>query len=197
MKKPVSAVILAAGFSSRAGAFKMELPLDGKALLCRNIESFLPLCQSIVVVGGFEIQRIKRLVEPYSKVKLVENPRYSQGMFSSVQTGALHSSGDFFICPGDYPFIQTESLQILLDGQGEIRIPQHKGKSGHPVFLLENQRESLLQWNSRSSLREFLQSKDPQYISMNHRGILLDMDTAHDYVKYQREQQNPSFMESL
>ncbi len=80
----IDGVVLAAGFSSRAGVFKMELPLEGKTLIEHSIEGMHKICDKIIVVGGYRIEKLKEIFCEYSKVEVIFNENYQSGMFSSV-----------------------------------------------------------------------------------------------------------------
>ena len=56
----IDGVILAAGFSERAGQFKPALDLGGKPILVRCIESMTETCDQTIVVAGFNVDRIHR-----------------------------------------------------------------------------------------------------------------------------------------
>ena len=107
----VDAVILAAGYSSRAGDFKPALDLFGKSILQRCIESMSDLCENIIVVGGHQIKIIRELTKDLPKVKVVKNEHFELGMFSSVRRGIKEVSSDrFFIIPGDQPLVRPETF---------------------------------------------------------------------------------------
>ena len=78
----IEGVILAAGFSSRAGTFKMELPFGEKTLIERAIDGMIDTCSRIIVVGGHKIERIREITKKYPTVQVVFNRHYEKGMFS-------------------------------------------------------------------------------------------------------------------
>lgn len=184
----INAIILAAGYSSRAGGFKMELQLQDKAVIQHVVEAFYPICDHIYVVGGFQYQRLIPLLMPYEdKVQLVINDLYDMGMFSSVLTGVRHlEDGCFFITPGDYPLINTKVCQELLVADGDYLMPRCQGKNGHPLLLPFSAKEELLAMNPQENLRYFLQDKVITYVETEESGILKDLDTREDYEALQK-----------
>ena len=86
----IEGVILAAGFSSRTGVFKMELPLEGKTLIEHTIHSMVDFCSRVIVVGGHKSERIIEITKNYANVQVVLNPHYRTGMFSSAREGVRH-----------------------------------------------------------------------------------------------------------
>ena len=132
----IQAVILAGGYSKRAGTYKMTLDFGGKPLLLRIIDTMLLVCESVIVVGGYRIKEIERLLEGYEKVKLVFNEHYDEGMFSSVKRGIREVNADrFFLTPGDYPLINEEICVALTKQIEEIVIPSFMQRGGHPILL--------------------------------------------------------------
>jgi len=72
MKNGVEGIILAAGFSSRAHKFKMDLPIGNQLLLERTVEGMTSVCQRIIVVTGHNRNRVEQIVEPFPKVITVQ-----------------------------------------------------------------------------------------------------------------------------
>lgn len=60
MAKPIAAVILAAGFSSRVGAFKLLLPFGPETALERVIRAFVEAQVSPIVAVEGHRQRVLR-----------------------------------------------------------------------------------------------------------------------------------------
>lgn len=178
------AIILAAGLSSRAGCFKMEINVGGKPLLARQIELFSQLCERIIVVGGYQIERIRRITDTYPNVVLAHNRNYEDGMFSSVQCGVRQAQDSFFLTPGDYPFLGLEVLQKILQHSGPVRIPVFKGRKGHPVFIESQLIEPLLQYKADSNLREFIGEQRVALVPVEDEAILFDIDTVDDYKNF-------------
>lgn len=184
-KKSVDAVILAAGYSSRANGFKMQFIMEEKAVLQHVVEVFLPICANIFVVGGYQYEKLIPLIQPYQeRVTLIQNENFEKGMFSSVKTGVARVVSDqFFITPGDCPLITKEVCQILLDSKKEFVIPSFHQKGGHPVLLPFSCIKELLKEPDESNLKEFLKRQPTQYVSVHEEGILYDLDTRKDYKK--------------
>jgi molybdenum cofactor cytidylyltransferase len=180
--KNIEAVVLAAGYASRAEAFKLELDLGGKTVIERCIEGMLPFCSRIIVVGGYKIDRIQYILRQYPQVETVLNSRYAEGMFTSVKEGMRHIRGErIFFTPGDYPLISPEVCQRLIEQAGEIVIPTFGGRKGHPVLFSGKVAEELLLEEDSSNLRAFIQRKGFQTLAVDDEGILIDLDTQADY----------------
>lgn len=180
----VEGIILAAGFSSRAGTYKPAWPLDGKPLIHHTIDSMAHSCSRIIVVGGHKIKRLKELTRDYAKVQVVFNENYSSGMFTSVKEGVKHLKGDkFFLIPGDCPLVKKEVYRQLLQARGDIVIPEYRDRKGHPVLIKTSLAEEILREPEDSNLRDFIRRKGYETIEVEDSGILIDIDTKEDFEK--------------
>jgi molybdenum cofactor cytidylyltransferase len=179
------AVILAGGYSSRANAFKMELILEGKPILQHVIDAFFPVCTRIIVVGGYQVERLYPLVESYDdKVLIVTNREYEKGMFTSVKRGIAEvTASRFFLTPGDCPLITVDILRKLLENGGEIVKPVYRGRGGHPILLPYTCIKEILAEPEDSNLKLYLDKKQVTQIETEDESILLDIDTQLDYEK--------------
>lgn len=188
----IESILLAAGFSSRAGAFKMELPLGEKKLIERAIESMLPSCSRIIIVTGYGHERIEKITRRYptNRVMTTFNRDYEKGMFSSVQTGVRRLDGDaFFMMPGDFPFITTRVFDTLLKTletsapQINVFIPAFNGRKGHPVLMKKQMITEILDEPADSTLKTVINRNNILTVDVGHEGILIDVDTPADYEK--------------
>lgn len=174
-------VILAAGLSSRAGAFKMTLDFGGKTVIERVIDPMEDFCTRIIVVGGYRIEELKPITEKYDNVELVFNENYMEGMFGSVKCGISHVKGEkFFLTPGDYPLVSSDVYEALLKEENMVSIPVYGTRKGHPVLFDSSSIDEILcgNWNN---LKEYIDSKNPEFVPVFSTGILSDIDTMEDY----------------
>lgn len=178
----IEGIILAAGFSQRAQSYKMTLKLGEKTILGNCIESMYNICSKIFVVGGYKIQNLIPTVELYSKVDLVLNPRYEDGMYSSIKEGIKYIKAKrFFLIPGDYPVINRDVYQTMANIDDDIVIPTYNNNKGHPVLMKSHLIDEINKNSISSNLREFISSKNFTTIEVQDKGILLDIDTIEDY----------------
>jgi molybdenum cofactor cytidylyltransferase len=199
LPEPMEAIILAAGYSSRAKAFKMSLPLGQKTVLEHTISSFQGVCKKVIIVGGYNGEIIQALVTkmveknayPF-ELKFVLNESFEQGMFSSIQKGCQEvSTPSFIITPGDLPLVKSETIQLLAREKGDVVIPSYKFKGGHPIKLTNAVKEKLLEAEVDRNLRGILQMYEKTYVNVDDPGVLMDIDTLGDYqriVEYYREE---------
>ncbi|MEA3476360.1 MAG: nucleotidyltransferase family protein [Candidatus Cloacimonadota bacterium] len=180
----IEGIVLAAGFSKRAGIFKMELMIDNKTMIEHSIQGMYDICSRIIVVGGYKIEIIKEILKKYPKVDIIFNRNYKKGMFSSVKTGIQHIKSDkFFLLPGDVPFVKEAVYKKMLSIQGDIVIPSYKGRKGHPVLIKSYLINEILAEPKNSNLKIFINKKGYTLAEVEDEAILLDIDTLEDYKK--------------
>lgn len=178
----VSAIILAAGFSSRAKTNKMVLKYKGKALLSYAIEGLKEVVDKVYVVGGHYINDIEEIVKQYENVEVIKNEHYEDGMFSSVLKGISMAKGSLFILPGDCPFVNIKTYKTILDNsKDKILVPTFNKKEGHPIFIPSTLVDTLKKEPKSSNLRLFKEKMTYDLIEVDDKNILLDIDTIEDF----------------
>ena len=178
----VEGIILAAGSSTRIGAFKPGLMIGGKSMLVRCVVGMSSVCGRIVVVGGDELDRLRSLVAGYATVECIENPLHHRGMFSSVKSGLAVMRGDrCFILPSDMPLVPPAVYRLLLEEDADVVIPVYHGKKGHPVCLSKTVVPRILREPDDSSLRDAIKAIGHRNVEVDAEEILIDVDTPQDY----------------
>jgi putative nucleotidyltransferase with HDIG domain len=187
----ISAIILAAGYSSRMGKFKPLLPIDGKTVIERTIDVFANNgIRNIMVVTGHRSLEIDRVLQS-SGVKLVENCEYDSGMFSSVKAGIKNLDIDktdaFFITPADICLIRPLTVKLLAAAcqkkAGKIFHPCFDSKRGHPPLISISLASFILRSKTNDNLKTILEGFDPAAVDVQvpDRHILVDMNRPKDY----------------
>lgn len=190
-----SAIVLAAGRSSRMGQTKAGLMLGTCSVLERVVQAFTEaMVDDVVVVTGHEPERLAGLLDTLP-VRSVHNPDYDTGMFSSVLAGVAALPPDseaFFIQPVDLPLVTARVFArlrtALTDAAWGIAHPTCCGLRGHPPLLSGRYRELLLEEARDRDLGEFLEDyvTDSREVEVEDLSILLDMDTEADYRRASR-----------
>lgn len=189
MTRSVSAILLAAGRSRRMGSCKQLLPLAGKTVIARCLETLLGggIAEVVVVVGP-EGEEVARVARGYP-VRVVCNPESDGDMASSVRTGRdclspTASAAVIALC--DYPLISETTVACLIDGHqrdaGRIIIPCHQGRRGHPPLFPRRVLDGLA---PPLTLRDLLRAHADLVLQREvpDGGILIDMDTPEDYCR--------------
>ncbi|MFH0767894.1 MAG: nucleotidyltransferase family protein, partial [Bacillota bacterium] len=179
-------IILAAGYSSRAQTNKMLLMIKNKSLICHAIDGMMPFVSHIFVVTGHYHEEIELALKGIERVTCIENKNYHQGMFSSIQTGVSAISDDFFVLPGDCPFVHPTTYELLIGGNKEMRVPSYLGRKGHPLFIQKHLIQDLLNESVASNLKVFRNRFELQIVSTDDPNVLTDIDTIEDYLKLEK-----------
>ncbi|HWO95808.1 MAG TPA: nucleotidyltransferase family protein [Bacillus sp. (in: firmicutes)] len=187
----MEAIVLAAGYSSRANAFKMTLPLGPMTVLEQTISKFEGLCSRVIVVAGFQAEIIQEEMANISsksaysfQIKFVYNENFNQGMFHSIRKGCSEvNAPTFFITPGDCPLVKKETVQLIAKHKGNVVIPSFNYKGGHPIKLSSEVKRKILETDPESNLRVVLGGYEKKYINVDDPGVLMDVDTPEDYQK--------------
>jgi molybdenum cofactor cytidylyltransferase len=189
----VSAVILAAGASTRMGQAKQLLPLGGTTVLSQTIDNVRSAgLVEIVLVLGASAEVIRRQL-PQSLLeglKVVVNQAYRQGMASSLREGlsALDpQTGGALIILGDQPFVRPQTLHQIMAGYhrsgAQIVIPSYQGKRGNPVLLSRSVFPEVMALEGDTGCRAIFSNHLNAIlkVEVEDPGILLDIDNQHDY----------------
>jgi molybdenum cofactor cytidylyltransferase len=180
------AVVLSAGRSSRAGAFKPALDCQGIPLVVRVVRAFTGVCRRVWVVTGYRGDEVAALVAGEPGVYAVPNSNWDRGMFSSVRTGAARVGSDrFFVTPGDLPGVGPGIVQALAAVSGSVVVPVFGGVGGHPILLERRWAGALLAADPGTTLRDVLAGVPRTEVNTDE-SVLRDIDTCEDYEEYQR-----------
>ncbi len=181
---PVGAVLVAAGLSSRMGAFKPLLPLAGSTMIGTAVDNLRRGgVERIIAVTGFRADEL----EPYLDglgVEHVRNEAYaSTQMFDSIKIGlaALGKCRKVAIMPADNPLIRPETVAALIDADFDAVQPEYRGRGGHPIIVSARAVPIILAHDGRDGLRGALEKLSPMRIPVEDAGIDMDADTREEY----------------
>ncbi|MBP3645407.1 MAG: nucleotidyltransferase family protein [Clostridia bacterium] len=186
-----SAVIAAAGLSSRMHAFKPLLDLNGQSIIGNVIASLTGAgVDEIVVVAGYRADDLIRHLEK-TDVRVVINPQYAvSGMLDSLKLGirALTRPYDgIYLTPGDVPLVRPETIaRLRCEGLPALR-PVCKGHGGHPVYISAGYIPQILNYSGGNGLRGALQQIGCCDVGVEDTGVLLDADTPEDFARLRRK----------
>lgn len=152
----VSAILLAAGRSSRMGQLKGFLPWEGKPLIEWQITQLQQsLVSEIVVVLGYEADRYKQILQPY-RVRSICNTDYDEGKTSSIVQGlkAISPQAEaILVAAVDQPLREqtiNRMIQHMSHTGKPIVIPVYEKKRGHPVLFSAILKEQLMQISEKT-----------------------------------------------
>jgi molybdenum cofactor cytidylyltransferase len=181
-------IILAAGYASRAKSNKMLFMVNGKTLIEHAINGMKPFVSHVFVVTGYYDQEIQELLSHINDVTCVYNTEYELGMFSSIQSGVFVVDEDFFVLPGDCPFVEETTYQKLLSGFKKIRVPSYHQQRGHPIWIDYSLKDVILKEPSSSNLKIIRNRYDFETIDVEDSHVLNDIDTLIDFEQIKKQE---------
>jgi molybdenum cofactor cytidylyltransferase len=192
-QKGVSAILLAAGTSSRMGQAKQLLPLGSSTVLAQTLEhARASAVDEVILVLGSSAEPIRHQLSQtlLAGVKVVVNQSYEQGMASSLRAGlsALDpQSAATLIILGDQPFTLPQTLDRIIqayrDSGAQIVIPTHQGTRGNPVLLDRSLFSEAMALEGDVGCRAIFRNHLDKIVNVEveDAGILLDIDDREDY----------------
>lgn len=182
----ISAIVLAAGTSSRMGSPKPLLSVGGRPILEHVLATVRGShVEDIVVVLGHEADQVREQVS-LDGARAIVNEAYAQGMSTSIRAGVQAAdprSDAFLIVLGDQPFVASSTLDALVDrrnGSGaEILIPTYEGRRGNPVLLDRSLSEDVESITGDQGCRAIFgrHIRGILEVPVDDPGILVDLDT--------------------
>jgi molybdenum cofactor cytidylyltransferase len=189
----LSAVVLAAGLSSRMGGpHKLLLDIGGQPMLRRVVCSVLAVQPAeVVVVTGFRAPEVMAALDGLA-VRFADNPAFAEGQGGSVVTGlrALTAVCDaVMIVLGDQPLLTPAALARLIAAYGtmaegrSILVPACGGQRGHPVLFAARHIPAIKGGAMKLGRGRLIETYPDQValIEMDDDAFTRDCDTPQDY----------------
>ncbi len=183
----VSALVLAAGTSSRMGSNKLLADLNGVPMIAQTVKRIAASgVESITVVTGHQAAEIEAALQGF-KIAKIHNPNYAQGLATSLRAGvaALQDSYDaILVCLGDMPLIDPRDINRMIAAfnpteQRSIVVPVHERTFGNPVLWGAEHFAALLACEGDRGARGLLEKlkDDAVEIVIENQSVVLDADT--------------------
>jgi len=139
----VSAILLAAGESTRMGQPKALLDWHGRPLVAYQARELAAVdaVADIIVVTGHGPDAVRDAVRDIPKVRTAHNARYRTGKVSSILTGLDAVSPDatgVLLLAVDQPRPAAVHARLIAERErtrAPIALPTHAGRRGHPVLF--------------------------------------------------------------
>lgn len=185
----LSAVILAAGMSTRMGRPKLLQELGGKKVLSYVLEAALSSrVDEVIVVLPPGQEELLRLVQSYP-VSLVVNNRFKEGQSTSMKAGlkaiSSYAQAALFLL-GDQPLIKSSAIDQLISSYlksfDALHYPVYRGKRGNPVLFDRRMFIELTRMQGDEGGRSLLQKYKNlcRPVPTECSGVIMDIDTPAD-----------------
>jgi molybdenum cofactor cytidylyltransferase len=189
----LSAIVPAAGMSTRLGRNKLLLPFKGQALIAHAVDTLMASeVDEIIVVLGHEADQVRAAIAN-KEVRFVENPDYRLGLSTSVRAGfaavPVRTTG-IMIYLADQPLLQPGEVDLLIrafvaagKANKSIVVPFFRGQRGNPVIVKATYKSSLLAMTGDTGCRRVIKQNPDQVftVEMETDHVVRDIDTMEAY----------------
>ena len=186
----ISAILTAAGLSSRMGSPKPLLPWRGKTLVESQIDTLLQAGASeVTVVLGHRAAEVASYIEGESVLGVI-NHQYKEGRTSSIRAGldaVSPNASDIIIMAVDQPRtpkIVSQVISAHLKANALLTSPRYRGRGGHPLMFSAALLPELSQISEENQgLREVFERHRPEItqVHFDDPAIRLDLNTPEAY----------------
>ena len=196
MTKPIGAIILAAGFSSRFEGSKLLASLnDERTVFQQTCERIAEAFPARLVVTRPELCDVLQAYAPHTEVKRFDDAERGLG---ATLAYAMQHIGDWegcVVCLGDMPFILPSTYRLIAEKltSASIVIPMKDGTAGNPVAFGSRHFAELAALDGDSGGKRIVQRHEDSvlHLPVDDPGILQDIDTQAQLAHYQNSQAKP------
>ena len=199
----IAGLLLAAGSSTRMGSPKQLLHVQGVTLLERILnEALKSELDKIILILGHQSKEIKKALGQIivnKKLRVIENPRYRQGISSSITTSLSEVEDNYdhvMILLADLPHVTSRLINLLIHRYLESRLPigaiQVKSKRSHPVIFGRPLYNELRKLQGDMGARALFQKYGDRACLVQPDFFYddMDIDTEEDYAEFQKSLKN-------
>jgi molybdenum cofactor cytidylyltransferase len=183
----VTAVVLAAGKSTRMGINKLLADFHGQPMIRATLRQIrLSGVDDVLLVLGHEAGAFDEIANHESVSRWVRNPDYQQGIASSIRKG-VEAAGDadaVLICLGDMPLVKSQTIDRLIAAfnpaeHRTIIAPVYAGQLGNPVLWGRAHFPMLLALEGDKGARSLIADHKSEVVevAVDDPGVLADADT--------------------
>ena len=196
----ISAIVLAAGASSRMGQAKAALPLGhtGETVVARVVRTLLDGgVPDVVVVAGAHIDAVRAAMPANQRrARVIEHPGWEQGQLSSLLAG-LKAIDDALLEAAlvtlvDVPLVRPSTVAEVIAAWRRTRAPIVRPadgqRHGHPVMFDRSIFADLRAADPNTGAKAVFAIHRDRIVNVevNDAGAFEDVDTPEDYKKVLR-----------
>lgn len=180
----VTALVLAAGGSSRLGRPKQLLPLGDATLLDATL-SVVRRCgfgQVVVALGG-AADEVAAAVD-LTGVDVVRNAGFAAGCSSSIVAAlpAVGSPAGFVLMLGDQPEVSESAVRSVAAADADLAVCRYDDGLGHPFWLGRARFGELAGLHGDKGVWRLVDAAGPALVTVDVAGrVPADVDTEADY----------------
>lgn len=193
----VSAVVLAAGASTRLGRPKQLLPVAETTMIAHVLQALRNTSvHEVVVVLGHVAEQIAQYIPPWCRI--VVNTEWRAGISSSIRAGLEavdDAASSALFVPVDQPRLTSTQIEHILRAHYKstepIVVPVYGGQRGTPALFSRSLFPFLKALEGDVGGRQLIERfpDHVQAVQMPSSDVLLDIDTPVDYEDFLKEKQ--------
>ena len=192
---PITAIILAAGSSSRMGQSKQMLQVSGEPLLryVARVTQESNVTHTLVVLGQHE--RVHNRIIRDLRVSTCIHPQWEKGMGSSLKVGLefvlkyYPEMQAIIALVGDQPLLTANHLNKLIDKYKTSKSPivasAYNGILGVPALFDASHFLALKALDDAHGARQIIEKHKSSAVAVDFPEGSVDLDTPEDYQSYQ------------
>ncbi|MBV8415979.1 MAG: molybdenum cofactor cytidylyltransferase [Verrucomicrobia bacterium] len=194
----ITAIVPAAGMSTRMGQNKLLLPFQGKPLIGHAVDTLLASAvDEVIVVLGHDAGKLREKLAG-KQVRFVDNPSYREGLSTSVRAGINAVSAQavgIMIYLADQPLLEPDEVNSLIRAFAEARnahknivVPVYHGQRGNPVIVDVSYKEAILDVVGETGCRRVIKRNPDRVliVEMEADHAIRDVDTMEEYERLVR-----------
>ncbi len=210
----ISAIVLAAGASSRMGQAKAALPLGttGETVVARVVRTLLAAgLPDVTVVAGAHIDAVRAAMPAFEpRARVVEHLDWAQGQLSSLLAGLEAVDNPqleaILVTLVDVPLVRPQSIAAIVQAWRETRAPIVRpvdpstslraggARHGHPVVFDRSVFDDLRRADPNVGAKAVfaLHASRRLDVTVKDEGAYVDVDTPADYERVLRVTGTPA-----
>jgi len=184
------------------GRDKALLPFRGSTFLNHLVSLLLPRVRPLAIVLGHHAEAIRETIVPSGDpdLRVVTNPRYKQGMLTSLQAGIRALPVDIpaaLFTLVDHPAVNEATIDRLLRESGDtgapVVVPRYRGERGHPVVVSRSVLDGILALPPDGSAKTVIREHRPEthFVDVDDPGVVTDVDLPGEYEALKKGQNLP------
>lgn len=187
----ITAIVLAAGKSSRMGTNKLLLELDGKTILDHILDNLS--YYDTIVVTGHRPGDIEPIIK-HHRARSVHNPDYEKGMTTSFQAGLRALDPDvntvYLVLSDTFGFKQEllDAMENKMASTIALLVsPIFEGKRGHPVLIAYELFDEFLKLGEDETMKDVvMRYEDEHEYVQGDIWTRIDLNTPEDFERVKK-----------
>ncbi len=191
MTKPIGAIVLAAGYSSRFGGSKLLAELaNGKTVFQQTVERIGEGLGELLIITRPELAPQLQALAPDTTILSFQHADLGMGATLAYASQTIPQWAGCLVCLADMPFIEAATYRQISQQltQETIVTPIFESRVGNPVAFGSSFFAELAALQGDSGGRK-LTRMHPEAVRELHvtdPGILQDIDTPDELARYQQ-----------